>query len=254
MHLLYLDDSGSAKNSNEEYFVLGGISVFEAQAHHIVQELDKLALTIDPQNPDNVEFHASEIFSRRKFPWNKMSKNEAQGIIKAVLQILNQAYESAKAFACAIHKQSFPHNDPVEMAFEDLISRFDNYLYQLQIGGDRQRGLIILDDTAYETTLQKLAIEFRKTGTKWQKIRNLADIPFFVSSKASRIIQLADHIAYAVFRRYNASDTQYFDLIAKKFHSVDGIIHGLCHKQRFDSNCMCPACMSRRMNQQQTLF
>ena len=33
MHLLYLDDSGSAGNQNEEYFVLGGLSVFEAQAH-----------------------------------------------------------------------------------------------------------------------------------------------------------------------------------------------------------------------------
>ncbi len=247
MHLLYLDDSGSIKNPEEAYFVLGGVSVFEAQAHHIIQELDKLALSIDSRNPNSIEFHASEIFSRRKPPWKNMTKAEAQGIIKAVLQILNQAYESARAFACAIHKKSFINEDPVEMAFEDLLSRFDRYLDRLKSEGDRQRGLIILDDSTYETTLQNLAREFRRSGTKWQRIRNLADIPFFVNSKASRIIQLADHVAYAVFRRYNAKDTQYFDVIAKKFDCADNIIHGLCHKQTYDTNCMCPACMSRRI-------
>ena len=30
MHLLYLDDAGSAGNKREEYLVLGGVSVYEA--------------------------------------------------------------------------------------------------------------------------------------------------------------------------------------------------------------------------------
>ena len=37
-------------------------------------------------------------------------------------------------------------------------------------------------------------------------IRHLADTPFFVDSRASRVNQLADHVAYAVFRRYHARD------------------------------------------------
>ncbi|MCY4353337.1 MAG: IS1595 family transposase [Truepera sp.] len=43
MHLLYLDDAGSASNSNEQYLVLGGVSVYEAQSHWITRELDRLA-------------------------------------------------------------------------------------------------------------------------------------------------------------------------------------------------------------------
>jgi hypothetical protein len=31
MYLLYLDDAGSAGNATEEYFVLGGVCVYEAQ-------------------------------------------------------------------------------------------------------------------------------------------------------------------------------------------------------------------------------
>ena len=42
MHLVYLDDAGSASNPNEQYLVLGGVSVFEAQPHWVTRELDKL--------------------------------------------------------------------------------------------------------------------------------------------------------------------------------------------------------------------
>jgi len=195
MHLLYLDDAGSASNKSEDYLVLGGVSVFEAQADFITRELDRLAQSIDPANPEGVEFHASEIFSRRVAPWSKMSKQEAQGVIKAVLQILANSYETARAFACAIHKTSYPSSDPIELAFEDLCSRFDRYLARLRADGDRQRGLLILDESAHETTLQQMARNFRTLGSKWGVIRNLADTPFFVDSKASRVVQLADHVS-----------------------------------------------------------
>ncbi len=249
MHLLYLDDSGSTANQNEAYLVLGGVSIYEAQADWVIQEMDKLAQSVDPINPHQIEFHAAEIFSRRKAPWNSMSREEAQGIIKAVLQVLANSFDSARAFACAIHKQSFPGADSMELAFEDLCSRFDRYLSRLRASGDRQRGLLILDESTHETTLQNMARDFRRLGTRWGVIRNLADIPFFVNSRASRIVQLADHVAYATFRRFNAGDTQYFDLIAHKFDAADGIVHGLSHKQTINPGCMCPACMSRRFNQ-----
>lgn len=248
MHLLYLDDSGSAANPNEEYLVLGGVSVFESQASWITQELDNLAAGIQPADPHAVEFHASEIFARRIAPWQGMSREEAQGVIKAVLGVLRRSYDSARVFACAIHKPSFPGQDLMELAFEDLCSRFNLYLRRLQAQGDRQCGLIILDESAHETSLQRMARDFRTLGTQWGVIRNLADTPLFVDSRASRVVQLADHVAYAVFRRYNAHDAQYFDIMASKIDSADGVIHGLAHKQTVDPHCMCIACLSRRGN------
>jgi len=249
MHLLYLDDAGSAPNLNEDYFVLGGVSIFEAQAHWFTQELDRLASTIDASHPQSVEFHASEIFARRVDPWRGMKREEAQGVIKAVLDVLRRSYESARVFACAVHKPSFPGRDPVELAFEDLCSRFDRYLNRLRGEGDRQRGLLILDESAHETTLQKMARDFQTLGTRWGVLRNLAEVPLFVDSRASRLVQLADHLAYAVFRRYNSSDAAYFDIIAPKFDSADGVVHGLVHLHSQSGECMCPACMSRRIAQ-----
>ena len=246
MHLLYLDDSGAVGNANEQYLVLGGVSVFEAQVYWITQRLDELAENIDPGDPHGVEFHASATFARRSQPWKGLSQDEARGTIKAVLDVLANAYDTARAFACVVHKDSFPNRDPMEIAFEDLCSRFDRYLQRLRAGGDTQRGLVILDKSAHETTLQKMSVEFRTLGTRWGVIRNLADTPLFVDSRASRAIQLADHVAYAVFRRYQAGDTQYFDRIAHKFHADDGIVHGLAHRELGNPNCMCIACMSRR--------
>ena len=112
---------------------------------------------------------------------------------------------------------------------------------------NRDRGMVILDKTTRETSLQKLSREFRKVGTRWGSLKNIADTPFFVDSKASRLIQIADHVAYSVFRRYNSGDAQYFDIIASRFHEVDGVIHGLCHKHSDRFTCTCPACLSRRL-------
>lgn len=247
MHLLYLDDSGSPANASESYFVLGGISIYEAQADFLTRELDQLAASIDARNPTGVEFHASEIFSRRKQPWRSMSIDDARSVVKAVLRIIAASYDTTKLFACAVEKASAGGVDSVEAAFEDLCSRFDLYLTRLKNQGDRQRGLLILDKSTSETTLQRLTREFRLNGTRWGGIRNLADIPFFVDSAASRLVQLADHVAYAVFRRYNAGDAQYFDIIASRFDSADGVVHGLSHKCKTPDQCMCPACLSRRL-------
>ena len=82
MYLLYLDDAGSPGNKNEDYFVLGGICVYEAQVEWFGRELDKLGAQYNASTPEDVEFHASEIFSRRVAPWKSLSSDEARGTLK----------------------------------------------------------------------------------------------------------------------------------------------------------------------------
>jgi hypothetical protein len=248
MYILYLDDSGSAANSSEQYLVLGGLCVYEAQMEYFTRELDKLAMSIDAKDPHSVEFHASDIFGGRRTPWNTIkSRDDRRAVLKQVLEVVATAYGSARVFACAVQKRSFPNRDPMEIAFEDLCSRFDRFLGRLASDGDRQRGLIILDKSAHETSLQGLARNFRVVGTRWGSIRHLADTPVFIDSKASRLVQIADHIAYAVFRRFEAADATYFDVIAPRFDAEGGRIHGLSHRHKDTLTCMCPACLTRRL-------
>lgn len=247
MYLLYLDDSGSAQNANEEYLVLAGIAVFERRVYWLSQELEAIAKIVKADDPGAVEFHASETFRGKVPPWNGVRRDDRIQIIKDVLGVLVNDHHGTVAFACAVNKASYPNDDPMELAFEDLCKRFDMYLNRkYSQSQEKARGLIILDESAYETTLQDLAKNFRAIGTRWGVVNNMVDVPLFVDSKASRCIQLADHVAYSVFRRYEAQDTKYFDLVASKFDAEGGTIHGLVHKQTRDSNCMCPACLSRR--------
>jgi hypothetical protein len=232
MYILYLDDAGSAPNPRENTLVLGGVLVYERHTYWFAQQLDTLAAKIDPVNPRSVEFHASEIFSGRNPPWNRFPKKEERiNIIKDVLRIVARSYQRNSAFACIIHKPSFRRSDLMEMAFEDLCSRFNLHLARVYATTKEQnKGLIVLDESSYETSLQKMATDFRCSGTRYGNIRDLAEVPLFVNSKASRLIQIADHIAYAVFRRYEAGDTSYLDLILQKFDSESGVLHGLVHK------------------------
>ncbi|MBX3050792.1 MAG: DUF3800 domain-containing protein [Caldilineaceae bacterium] len=247
MYILYLDDSGSPINPNEEYFVLGGVCVPEQSVRWLSYEIEKLAERLVPRNSSGVEFHASEIFGGRENPWNTMhAPADRIAVIKNVLLTLQAAYADIVTFACAVHKASYLGQDPVHVAFEDISSRFNLFLER---AGSTTRGLIVLDKTVHETSLQKLAIDFRRTGNTWgRQLRNICEVPLFVDSKATRLIQLADHVAYAVFRRYNAGDLNYFNCIENRFDSdpTTGTIHGLSHLHANRHTCTCPACLSRR--------
>jgi hypothetical protein len=246
MYLLYLDDSGSAANPGEKHLVLGGISIFEGHIKWFIDQLDGIAAKLYSGNARELELHASEIFSGRKPPWNGMTKDERRQVIRDVLGVLRNCRYPAKAFACVVHKASYPGRDSVEVAFEDLCSRFDLQLKRIYaVEKNAQRGLIVLDKSSYETSLQSLALRFRELGTRWGVLKNINEVPMFVDSKASRLVQLADHVAYSVFRRYEAGDTSYLDIILSKFDAEEGRLHGLVHKQMVETRCMCPACMSR---------
>jgi hypothetical protein len=169
--------------------------------------------------------------------------------IQRVLQCLNKANSDVVLFACAVHKDSYPGVDPVAKAFEDISSRFNKFLERRSTEKSLARGMIVLDKSTYEQNIQKLAIDFRRDGNRWgSQLRQICEVPFFVDSDASRIIQLADHIAYAVFRRYNADDLTYFKHIESRFDKeAEGRVFGLAHLQTKDPNCMCSACYGRRL-------
>lgn len=248
MYLLYLDDSGSPDDPKQDHFVLGGICLHEQKLHWISKYLDDLAIDIDPDHPNTVEFHAAEIFRGKTKHWKGMPKDKRIETIKKVLDAVNVEDRNTTIFACAVHKPSFSGGDPVENAFEDLCNRFDLFLKRLYKQQDTEhKGLIVLDKSTYETNLQRLSLEFRQLGTRWGVTRNLNEVPLFVDSKATRLIQLADHIAYAVYRRYQAADLNYFNVIEGQFDSEGDRIHGLCHKTSH-SDCTCPSCLSRRLS------
>lgn len=256
MYILYLDDSGSVFNKHEDYLVLGGVCVHESAIHWLSEQLEVIASTIHAAELRLVEFHAAAIFGGREGFWKQMpDRLHRIETIKRVLRVLDSArsFPPITLFACAVHKPSFPDHDPVELAFEDLTSRFSFFLQRasnLEKHPYSHKGMLVLDKSTYEENLQNMVLKFRKEGNQWgNNLRNLCEVPLFVDSKSSRIIQLADHVAYSVFRRYNANDLTYYNCIESKFDRSEstGVIYGLTHKQLYNRHCTCPACITRRL-------
>lgn len=245
MYLLYLDGSGSVTDPNETYFILAGVGVFERQVYWQSKALDELAATIDPHSPEDIEFHGAHILGGRK-KWRRLQLAERSRIINACLDTLVRAHRSTTIFGVAVHKVAIAPRDPVEYAFEQICSRYDQFLARKHRAGERQRGLIIFDESNYETRLQALAINFRTIGHTWGVVRDILEVPLFVDSRATRLIQLADLVAYAMYRRYEKQDPPFFDKIQDRFDRDRGIIHGLVHyKREGDFSCDCPVCAQR---------
>jgi hypothetical protein len=244
MHILYLDDSGSVKNADDKHIILAGVSVFERIPHWLSRALENLAKEVSPTDYDNLEFRGVNIFAGRK-QWRDLKKERRREIYIEALNLLARSTH-VRLFGAAIHKAAISPADPMEYAFEQICNRFDLSLTRLFRAGDTQRGLIVLDKSSYETSLQALALDFRKAGHRWGKLHNLSEVPLFVDSRATRMIQFSDLVAYALRRYYEKGDATYIDILAPKFDSVGGVIHGLLHYAPTGSGCNCMSCRQRR--------
>jgi hypothetical protein len=205
--------------------------------------MDDIAASVWPDNPQGLEFRGADILNGKK-QWRGVGKTARHEAYCKALQVLMQA-NGVRLFGAAIYKASVSPEDPMEVAFEYVANRFDRMLGRLHKGGDTQRGIIVLDESSYETSLQGLAATFRQAGHKWGQLYNLAEVPFFVDSKATRLIQYADLVAHAIRRYYERGDSTYFDIIRKGFDASGGVVHGLIHHVDDHSQCNCPSCSQK---------
>jgi Protein of unknown function (DUF3800) len=248
MHILYLDDSGSVENPNERFFILGGVSVFERGIYHLIEALDETVRGFDIGDPADVELHGNPMYQGKTAPWKSVPRPKRVDMMNAALGKLGPKNLSVRLFGVAVDREAVSPRDPVQMAFEEICNRFNLYLMRRNNRSrpeDGQRGLIVMDESKHEKPLQTLARHFRVDGTRWGQLRNLAEVPLFVDSRASRLVQLADLVAYSLWRRYEYSDGRFFDGLIPYFDSEGGVIHGLVHHKARSVQCFCPACLSR---------
>ena len=162
--------------------------------------------------------------------WRRHSKDDRFQAIKDALQVgvADRSSRNVRLFGAVIKKAAVAGQDPVELAFEQLTSRYDLFLKRLfNKHNDAQRGLILLDKSSTENRIQTLAREFKYEGHSWGRTKNYAEVPVFLDSKASRLIQLADLVAFALFRFYEHNDNSFYDVVKHCFDAEGGVEHGL---------------------------
>jgi hypothetical protein len=226
MYLLYLDDAGSVQNASDRHIVLAGIALFERQIHFLDKLLNELAAEIFPESPLELEFHASHMLSGKGI-WRSMPKEKRRQLLAKGLAAADGLKGNWALFGAVIEKAAVSPDEPLEFAFEQLCSRFDKFLMRQYRRENVQRGLLVLDKSTMETRLQRLARDFRHNGHRWGQLKNFVDVPFFVDSRAARAIQYADMVAYALWRKYEKDDPEFFQIIETAFDAEGGVRHGL---------------------------
>ncbi len=248
MYLLYLDESGDENNPADRFFVLGGIALFERQTYFLSQAINAIQAKHFP-GMQPIEFHASEIRNGRGF-WRSVLDVKRRAVLSDLVSaVLASPARGRMLYAAAIEKSAELWGDnAIERATEEICRRFDVRLVRShREEKNPQRGLIVFSEGRFDRRAKLWVRGFHERGTKWGAINNLADIPYFASTKESRLLQVADLIAHAVWLLYERRDASVVGRIIKCFDERDGVLHGLVHvRPPGFGTCECPACSSRR--------
>ena len=105
------------------------------------------------------------------------------------------------------------------MAYEFLLERIQHYMRQYR---PKHRALIVMDDTSRQlnrAVTMKHAL-FQRTDNRNMAFPAIVEYPFFTRSELSNGVQLADLIAYSVYRAFKGEGIgyPYFERVLGNFY------------------------------------
>jgi hypothetical protein len=224
MYMLYIDDSGSPANQNDKYCVLAGFVTREDQNYWIQQSIDRLV--IDHTGTFERELHGSPLRSGRG-EWHQVPKAKREALFMATLNYIASNYpRQFILFGAVIKNQG---DNVSENLFTQITSRFDKFLKRkFTKHNEPARGIAIFDKMKLEQQFQVWSRIYQKTGNRWgETLDNFSEVPLFLDSNMSRSIQIADIVAYSIFRKYEHNDDTYFSVIENCFDKDGKNEHGL---------------------------
>jgi hypothetical protein len=254
MWILYLDESGT--HGDAAHLVVGGVAVFERSTHWLKREVEEaLASALGPNpavEPCALCLHASRLHvggdDKVEAPYDRLSPVQRRAVLDRVYATL-AASKHGVFFATVVDKDYCGTRDPYEVAFEDLISRFDLFLVRRHTQqGDSQRGMVVVAESNYRERIESLGSRILAAGTQWSRTKNLAEIPLFTPARNSRLLQLSDLVSNAVFGSYEKGLARHFNLLLPRFDREGDRLHGLTHLSADAATCMCQACLSWRLH------
>lgn len=245
MHILYLDESGGPNSWQvQKNFVLGGVAIHEGQIYTLTKEMNDLQEKYFPGIKVPIEFHTTPIRHGKGPHFNKFSEAEREQILDDVYNILHKTYfPNVIAFATSIDISAV--KSPMQVTrdcFRDVCQNFNLFLYHQYKKGYWGKGMLIIDRVRERQYLQ-IYSEFKQSDDVEEYLGNIIDIPYFGACRETRMLQLADFIANAVFRYYESGITKHMDKIMPRFYRgpVYHPTRGLNHITS-DATCKCYAC------------
>ena len=253
MYLFYLDESGSRDPSigttekpKDHIYVLLAVSIDERQWRPFEMEVSQLKLTLayDLRRRGFGDFDLADC--EVKSNWLRRPDERAKRsrflnyLGPLVLENLTNVYlnqvpkRSAVIMASVIDKRHLYSDTTFEAlhqkAYELLLERIQNYMSTYN---NTQQALVVMDDMDKDLNraVAMRHASYLRSGNWNTAFQNIVEYPFFTRSELSNGVQLADQLAYNVYRalRYEDMTYSYFEKLLPSFYqSRDGtILHGL---------------------------
>ena len=250
MYFFYLDESGArdpsigtAEKPKEHLYVLLAVGLYERQWRPFEAEIPqvKLELAAGLQEEGQGVFGLADC--EVKSNWLRIPRHRSRflsALASSDLQRLTEVYfgqvakRRAVVIASVIDKRYlYPGTTPERLhttAYEFLLERIQHYLKEHH---PKHQALIVMDDTDRKLN-QSVAMQhaaFQRYGNRNMAFPNIVEYPFFTRSELSNGVQLADQLAYNVYRAFRSEemDYPYFNLLLDYFYSGrdSSVLHGL---------------------------
>jgi len=104
-------------------------------------------------------------------------------------------------------------------AYEFLLERIQHYMHEYH---PKHQAIIVMDDTSKQLN-RAVAMKhafFQRSGNQNLQFPQIVEYPFFAASELSNGVQLADLLAYNVYRAFKTEDLTYpyFDMLLPLFY------------------------------------
>ena len=250
VYLLYADESGDLSDPATNVFVVGAIAVHEDAVRPLAGDINStINRYVGRATGMTLELHGApmRVGAGR---WKAVPAGKRRGLYHALMKKVcswrhGDSNSEIEPFVVVIdrdHSQS-----PTETAYGELLFMFDQFLREGRRRGRNHNGVLIADRSRYERTLEawvELArSRFKRSRQDPRRLYALAETPFFVDSQSTRLMQMADLVAHAFYRAYNAGDDTFSTTCLSGLTTPvpTRIVH-------FTSNaaCACDACRLER--------
>jgi hypothetical protein len=234
----------------EQNMIMNFEKMNHIQRRDEVEKQRKIELYNLQRTKRNTHYKQTKKNYRLTEPYIHLTYMERKNFIEEVAKLIGEI-GYVRLFAECIDKVYFNPTRTSqtidEQAFEQVISRFEQFLKLINSGQTSKcYGLLIHDNNI--TVARKhtaLMRKFHQTGTLWIQIENIIETPLFVDSALTSMIQLGDVCAYALRRYLENQEEGLFNHVFKRADKKDSVVVGVRHFTA--ATCSCKICKAHKI-------
>jgi len=242
MYFFYIDESGSRDPSTgtpekpkDHLYVLLAVGIWDGQWARFERDVSNVKLELadflNRQGKGRFDLADCEVKSN----WLRNAKERAEKSAylsalddhdreRLVASFFNQLEpRRAVIMAAVIDKRHLrdhmTHETLHKKAYEFLMERIQHYMREYH---PKHNALVIMDDTSKQLN-RAIAMKhafFQRRGNQNTTFPHIVEYPFFSVSELSNGVQLADLLAYNVYRAFRNEDLSYpyFEMLIPRFY------------------------------------